>query len=231
LTSYWNIGLHREIGKDDFRLLADQIFGSVDELEKQYVDYILALEMPSAGKVVGDYFVSDTFQFDFKAPVDEWQFFEDSEDKKLLVGLLYPETSAEIRIYYENNIENAEGDKLFERYLTQAERRYKDVAHEKVKIANLDGFRLSYLDEKGEGEISIDDLLETVRMAAPDAKIDVDGLKKPGRGPRRVVRFLLIQVDGVVTLEGASRPDEAARFADTFDRLNELFTFTLSRRW
>src|SRR4030095_10047173 len=95
LTDYWRTGLERLLTKKAFMDLSKNYFDGVKNLEAKYIEYILGLEMPSAGKVVGDWFQSDAFQFDFKAPSEDWKFFEDGGDKKLLVGLVDPTGEAE----------------------------------------------------------------------------------------------------------------------------------------
>jgi len=190
----------------------------------------LKLDMPPAGKVVGDYYVSDSFQFDFKAPSEEWQFFEDKEDKKLLVGLQCPGTSAEIRIYYENNLENTKSDKFFEGYLRFAKNRYKEVKDEKAKISNLDGYKVSYVDENSDSSDLVD-LSELIGMSEDGPVVVTQKPKKKSTGPREVVKFLLIQVDGVVSIECSTKKGEREKFADVFNKANENFTLTLTRRW
>lgn len=231
LQEYWGIGLERELDKRDFKALAEKHFGSIDELEKQYLEYISKLDMPSAGKVVGDYFVSDTFQFDYKIPRDDWEFFEDKADKKLLIGMLKPGTSAEIRVYYENNIENEKGADFFKKYAAYAMARYKDFQSEPVKISNLDGYRATYLDEKSE-EVDVGELSDLIRFYDQARTFD-DKARKTGqkKGPRRVVKYLLIQIDGIVTIDCSAKPEESEAFADVFSKAHDNFTLTFTRRW
>jgi len=232
LTNYWAIGLNQPIGKKDFKTLAEKYFESIEALEKQYIEYISKLDMPPAGKVIGDYFVSDTFQFDFKAPGDDWEFFDDKEDRKLLIGLMHPGTPAEIRVYYENNLENTKSEKFFENYLKYARNRYKDVQSEKVKISNLDGYRVSYVDDKTD-VFELSDLSELVGFPdqARGQALEKKRKKRAERGPREVVKFLLIQVDGVVAIECSTKKGEGEKYADIFNKVNENFTLTLTRRW
>jgi len=231
LTAYWAIGLERLLTKKDFVGLAEKYFGSIEELEKQYVDYVLKIEMPPSGKVVGDYFVSDIFQFDFKAPSEEWQFFDDREDKKLLVGLLYPNTSAEIRVYYENNLENLKREKFFDKYMGFAKKHFKDFEHQEVKIGNLPGYRVKYLDENP-GEIRISDLSDLLEIDIDDrGGVSLKKKAKAQQGPREVVKFLLIQEDGIVTIDCSTKKGEGEKFAEVFSKVNENFTLMLTRRW
>jgi hypothetical protein len=232
LTEYWAIGLNRAIEKKDFKVLAEKYFGSIGNLDKQYVDYVLKLDMPSAGQVVGDYFTSDVFQFDFKAPGENWQFFEDRDDKKLLVGLMVPGTTAEIRIYYDNNLENAKSDELFPKFLEHAQRAYKDLQHEPVKISNLNGYKLSYVDDRKASDLITGEL--SIMMAYNDQASSMTlprKKKKENEGPRQFVRFLLILEDGIVSIECFTEKGKDAGFDETFAKANELFTLTFTRRW
>lgn len=231
LQDYWGIGLERELDKRDFKALAEKHFGSMDELEKQYVEYISKLDMPSAGKVVGDYFVSDTFQFDYKIPAEDWEFFEDKADRKLLIGMLKPGRSAEIRVYYENNIENEKSADFFKKYAAYAGARYKDFRSEPVKISNLDGYRATYLDENSE-KVDVGELSDLIRFFEQARTFD-DKAQKAGRkkGPRKVVKYLLIQIDGIVTIDCSAKPEEFDAFADVFAKAHDNFTLTFTRRW
>jgi hypothetical protein len=212
MTAYWSLGLERQLNKDDFLTLAKTVYGSVEELEKQYVEYILALDVPSAGKVVGDYFVSDIFQFDFKAPSDDWVLFEDPEEKRMLVGLYLPRSSAEIRIYYDNNMQKLPSEEYLQKYIEAIQTHHKNLEHEPVKISNLDGYRLEYTQRKKRSRG-----------------------KKTGKNRKTSLRayvgYLLIQTDGVVTIQCSSRKRERSQFAKVFDTVNELFTLSLTRRW
>lgn len=232
LKDYWSIGLERDLTKKDFLGLADKYFGGVKALEAQCIDYILRLPMPPSGQVSGDYFVSDVFQFDFKAPSDEWQFFEDPDDKKMLVGLLLPGTSAEVRVTYRNNFFNAKGDVYLEDYLRTAKLLYKDIQSEPAKISGLKGYKLHYVDEKGES-VELSDLGALSKLKAQRG-IDEEPEKKkpPARtGSREVIKFLLVQEDGVISIECSAKPSEVKQLGDVFNKMNEMFTLSFTRRW
>lgn len=233
MQAYWTIGLEEPLKDKHFLALADKYFGGVDEMEKQYVDYILKLRPPPAGEVKGDYFTSDTFQFEFKAPGPEWEFYEDLEDKKLLIGLLYPGTSARIRIYYENNIQNKDRKEYFKDYLRLA-RDLEDFQHEETTIGGLPGYKLTYTDtgkalSLSDIEIEID---EEGNITLPDPRDLEDKLKK-AKDPeiRDIIKYMLIQVDGVASIECSTKKGEMGAFRDVFDGINESFRVLLTRRW
>ncbi len=238
LIEYWAIGLEQPLKKDHFLGLAKKYFGGLENMEKRYVDYILELDMPSAGKVLGDYFVSDTFQFDYKAPSPSWEFFEDKDDKKMLVGLFLPDSSAEIRVYYSNNDTWAEAKKYFEAYSRAASSRYKDFRHDEskdvIKSGSLEWYRVFYTDDARSAGLNWNaglDSIEGLPFPVPEVKKDEN---KPGakrKEPREVTRHLMIQVDGVVEIACSAKKGEALAFEEIFSRANESFTLCFARRW
>jgi hypothetical protein len=233
LMNYWKVGLEQPLKKEHFTELANKYFGGVESLEKQYVDYTLKLDMPSAGKVVGDYFVSDTFQFDFKAPGDEWEFFEDKDDKKLLVGLVLPGSLAEIRLYYVNNDTWEPADRYFEAYQRAAGAQFKNLKSEKVKAGKLEWFKMAYSDEGGT-DVNVSGELGGLgglrKVSTPEQEKDRKE-KRQKKGPRNVIRFLLVQIDGVVDIECSASQGEARQLEDMFGKINESFTLSFTRRW
>ncbi|MBI4600796.1 MAG: DUF1570 domain-containing protein, partial [Planctomycetes bacterium] len=229
LMEYWAKGLKARLEKKDFLDLADKHFGGVEALEKQYVAYTLKLDMPPAGKVLGDYFVSDTFQFDYKAPGEDWQFFEDRDDKKLLVGMLAPSGKGEIRVYYKNNELWLKPDKYMEGYLRTVPQ-FKDLKRDQVKSGKLQWEKLTYLDDGS------DPPAMTIVMSEEEGIPRVEVIKakkddKAKKAPSDVVRYLLIQDDGVVEVECSAPQGQGAQLAEVFDVAHESFTMTFTRRW
>lgn len=240
LKDYWKIGLKNQLKREHFVDLANEHFKGIAAMEKSYVAYILQLGMPAAGKVVGDYFVSDTFQFDFKSPGDEWEFFEDSKDKKMLVGSFKPGSSAEVRIYYTNNDTWAKAQEYFDAYEKLAKLQFKDYKHDpntdRVKSGKLEWYRVRYQDEGRKPinvSLELDGLEGLVRQPLPDpgdAEKGKDAAKETPRA-RAVTRFLLIQIDGVVEIECSTLLSDAGQYTDLFEKMNELFTLCFTRRW
>ncbi len=241
MQRYWATGIERKLNKGDFLDLADKYFDGVENLEKEYVDFTLNLEPPPAGEIKGDYFVSDTFQFEFKAPGVEWEFFADSEDKKMLVGMIKPGTDAQVRIYYENNIENAKAPEFFEKWIKN-HKHFEDLEHEKVKIGGLGGYKVSYTDT-GERPLGWSLVREGGRIVVrgggdedEDEDEDRNGKdsgreKEPKKQPREVLRFMLVQIDGVATIECSTPKGRMADFEEVFSSLNENLNLILIRRW
>jgi hypothetical protein len=237
LSDYWAIGLDRLLKKKDFLDLAQKYYGGVKNLEAQYIEYILGLEMPPAGRVVGDYFQSDTFQFDFKAPDEEWVFFEDKDDKMCLFGLADPGSSAEVRVYYVSNLFYADSKAYFDAYLRMAQASFGDVKHEEVKVSGLGGYKLTYAapSRKGADLVPGPEVDPARQGSAPPpakAKEKKAGEKAGEKADwRDVVEFKLIQIDGVVTIVCSAPKGEGPRFAGVFGRMNDNLTLTFTRRW
>ena len=228
LTDYWRTGLERLLTKKDFLDLSDHYFEGVKNLEAQYMEYILGLEMPSAGRVVGDWFQSEVFQFDFKAPSETWKFFEDKEDKKLLIGLIEPGGEAEVRVYFQNNDSFLEKDVYFDGYEKLARTLFKDVKHEQVKISGLDGYKLGYVSPSRKAA----DFTPAVERMAPATSPDPGKEKETAKTAQYdVVEFKLIQVDGLVTIVCSAPAGQGAVHASVFDKMNENFALTFTRRW
>jgi hypothetical protein len=225
LSDYWRTGIDRLLTKKDFLDLSDHYFDGVKNLEARYMEYILGLEMPSAGTVVGDWFQSEVFQFDFKAPSDDWKFFDDREDKKLLVGLIDPSSDAEVRIYFQNNDSFLEKDVYFDGYQKLASTLFKEVKHEPVKISGLDGFKLGYVSPSRKAADFAPDRMPT---QGPGAAAPA---KEKAKAEYDVVEFKLIQVDGLVTIVCSAPAGRGPAFAPVFDRMNENFALTFTRRW
>ncbi|MEM7235048.1 MAG: DUF1570 domain-containing protein, partial [Planctomycetota bacterium] len=226
MKNYWARGLDRRLAPRDFEELADKYYGGLDKLEEQYISYILRLNPPSAGVIKGDYFISDDFQFEFRAPGPDWEFFEDGEDKKLLVGLLSPDQKAQVRVYYENNIYNKEADDYMDEYISQVVEKdgsFEKLRQKKVKISGLPGYRLMYRDT-GKRPASFDVEIKNGRPVFREKKA-----KK--QEPRDIVKFMLVQVDGIASIECSVPKGKLKEYRDVFEKMNENFSIALTRRW
>ncbi len=226
LNEYWKIGIERLLKKKDFRTLAEKHYGSIKELEKEYVKYILGLQVPSAGEVKGDYFMSDVFRFFVKSPGSEWRFFEDGEDKSMVVGTLLPDTSAEVRIYFRNNMENQESEDYMKSYVESRRERFGRVRTREVTISGLPATELRYVhDGKEQGP--------STRVVFVDGKIkQIKRPKKKSRGPREVTEYVLVQIDGVAVIECSAAQGEGRKFREHYDGVRASFTLDNStRRW
>ena len=239
LQKYWAAGMERQLTVFDFVKLVEHYFKSMEEMEKQYVAYILGLKSPPAGTIKGDFFLCDTFQFEFKSPGDPWQFFRDDKDKSLLIGMLKPNSSAQIRLYYENNRNNQKSDVYFKNYLRVANY-FENLQHEKVKIGGLDGYKLTYTDSKKKSPFARQ--IEIIRLGRGGVILPPGGGNDPGKKksdedekkketPKEIVKFMLIQVDGIASIECSVEKAELEEFKDLFNTVNSNFSLILSRRW
>jgi len=123
IETYWTRGCERRLETRDFVELATKHFGGLAKLERRYVDYIRKLEMPAAGRVLGDYFVSPVFRFAFKSPAPGWKFFVDRLDKRMLAGVLSPDCTAEVRVCFEQHPPNSGNESHSEPRLGEGLRR------------------------------------------------------------------------------------------------------------
>jgi hypothetical protein len=102
------------------------------------------------------------------------------------------------------------------------------VKQESVRISNLEGYRISYREEEkppaGAGKKKE---AEKKEAAAPETKVE----KAKPKEPKQVISFLLIQVDGVVTIKGLAKVIEIEGFRNVLEKANENFTMCLTRRW
>ena len=241
LQKYWGVGLNKRIQKQHFTELAEKYFGSMEELEKRYVKYILSLDPPPAGRIVGEYFVSDDFQLEFAAPGTRWKFFEDKDDKKLLVGLLEPSTTGRIKIYYENNMEGLEPDDFIDAWKQRWDYSYEDIDVDKHEIAGLPGYKATYIDTGREENFGVSIRMVNGRVVVEkededddeddDDDDDEDDEEPEKPQPRRCVRYLLVQKDGVASIECSAEEADFAQHAELFDEVWANLRLISSRRW
>ncbi len=164
--------------------------------------------------------------------VTQYAFFEDKDDKKLLVGLVLPGSSAEIRLYYVNNDTWEPADRYFEAYQRAAGAQFKNLKSEKVKAGKLEWFKMAYSDEGGT-DVNVSGELGGLglrKVSTPEQEKDRKE-KRQKKGPRNVIRFLLVQIDGVVDIECSASQGEARQLEEMFGKVNESFTLSFTRRW
>ena len=226
LKEYWSIGIQRALKRQDFENLAKKYFGSLEDLEKAYVKYISGLELPQAGQVEGDYFISDRFRFMVKAPSPEWQFFTDTEDGKMLIGMLLPGSAVEIRVYYDNNLLNQEAAPYMQAYTKLLERSGGVKKPRKVKMGGLDAYMLRYVDDgKAPPEVSVTFSRGSVHVTKKRKK------KRRFKGPRDVVEYKLVQIDGVVSIKCSAPKGEGRKHREVFEQVRAGFVLDPTRRW
>ncbi len=231
MQQYWGIGLKHKLTLDHFTKLAEKYYGTLDKMNEEWVEYILALKPPPAGKIVGDYFICEDFQFELEAPDSTWQFFEDDKDKKLLIGLLKPDSSVQIRVYFENNMYGLDPEEYMEKWKEGSSYGYDNLEYEEHKIAGLPGYKATYVDTRRRsalwrvvnGRVIID--------GDDDDDDDDDDGEKEEKKPLRAVRYLLVQKDGIASIECSAEKADFGAVAELFDDAHKNFRLIVSRRW
>lgn len=233
LRAYWSIGIQRPLKAGDFDALAAKYFGSVEKLDEEYVKYISSLELPPAGEVKGDYFITDRFRFLFEAPSREWQFFTDSEDKKMLIGLLLPDSDVEVRVYYDNNQLNQEPEPYMKAYMRLLARRDGVKGPRRTRMGGLDAYMLRYIED---GELE-DGPLAGFSVDLSGGTIEITRKKKEEKkerrfeGPREVLEYKLVQIDGVASIRCSASKGALKKHQKAFEKIRASFVLDPTRRW
>ena len=228
LKAYWSTGIKRPLKAADFEALARKYFGSIDELDAEYVKYISSLELPAAGRIEGDYFITDRFRFMVKAPSSEWRFFTDTDDKSMLIGMLRPGSDVEIRIYYDNNQLNQEPDPYMKAYMRVLGRYDGVKGPRKTQLGGLDAFMVRYTDDgEDPDKFSID--------ISDDGEVTVTTTKKKKKkrfkGPRDVHEYKLVQIDGVASIRCSTPEGDRSKHQKVFEEVRASFVLDPTRRW
>ncbi|MHC4662027.1 MAG: DUF1570 domain-containing protein [Planctomycetota bacterium] len=113
-----------------FASLAEEITGkTIAELEEEWKEYVMKLEVPRTGKFTGDKFVSRQYGFEVKKPSKNWKPLDENELSQAQVICWEKKRSeARLRIYAMRNSVNASPERdlaTFERELAY-NRRYSD---------------------------------------------------------------------------------------------------------
>ncbi len=230
LEAYWSTGIKRPLKAADFEALAKNYFGSIKQLDEEYVKYISTLKLPAAGRVEGDYFITDRFRFMVKAPSPEWQYFTDAVDKRMLIGLLLPGSEAEIRIYYDNNQFNQEAEDYMKAYMKLLARHKGVKGPRKTQLGGLDAFMVRYTDDGKDplGGVSIELSGGSVVVIKKKKK-----KKKEKRfdGLRDVHEYKMVQIDGVASIRCSTPKGERKKYQKMFEQVRASFVLDLTRRW
>ncbi len=258
MRAYWDIARVRRPKKSDFVALANRYFGSLEELEKGYLEYISSIEPPPAGEIMGDYYISEPFRFMLKRPSERWSFFTDSEDERMLLGLALPDYEAEIRIYFFNNYKKSDADDFIKVQVNHYRRmKYKKVKLVETKVGNLDGFRIRYSRpvrfplyvKPKPAEDAADSEKEAASGKAAENRLlaEGDSDSKPKKRKKRkkkrtkkknyveveqeFVDYFLVQLDGVAVIRCLANPGETKKFRDDFEAVKDSFALDTTRRW
>ena len=214
LREYWTAGIQRELKRRDFTKLANKYFGSIAELETQYLAYIMELDLPSAGEVKGEYYISDTFRFLVKLPSPEWQYFKDSNDQKMVVGMISEKSGAEVRLYFKSNFYGYEAREYVELMKKSYRGLHGGVRTAETTMGGLPAYRLRYTQGGARVKRSKSEKERRRRSVGKD-----------------VVEYVLVQIDGVAMIRCFAKLGESRERKDAFETVRESFTLDNTRRW
>ncbi|MGE3165060.1 MAG: DUF1570 domain-containing protein [Planctomycetota bacterium] len=147
IGAYWLAGSERRVTATDFVTLAERHFGSMEELERKWIQHTLALVPEDAGTVEDDgYFSSDDFGFEIRLPAPDWEFVLNTGDNATLVKMVLPGTDAAIEVRFLNNDAAADPNVYVDGVVKAAQATYGEVVRAKTTINGLSGFVLDYSD-------------------------------------------------------------------------------------
>ncbi len=230
LSAYWNVAHQGKIMPEHFKQLADKTFGSVADMEQEYLAHVMALSPDPAGEIIGPYFFSSEFCFELKALSDGWIFYEE-EKPGLLVGQEKKGTSAQVEVYFWNNDERAQAKQEYteERVTAYHKRilpmRYLNIEAERARIQDMEAFRFTYEDDPSPRisiEMALDGDAIIRELARRTTTIDK---------PRKYVDYVIVGYDGTFSIQGSAEKGDFDACAALFDKIPEHFAVIHKRRW
>jgi len=233
LSEYWKIGNERQIEYKDFEGLAKLHSGSVDELEKKWVAFTLALPMPSGGVVLDDIFLSQEFQFELTAPGAGWQFYEEDREG-LVVGMEKEKTSATVEVSFRNNDGEGEEKAKPEEFIEFLTKSFLPIHHasiqtEPCEFCGIKAFKVTYEDGGSGGGSGISG--GGLKAFIQDRELDGERKRKPVGPPRKYVSYVLVEGDRILRVTASAAKDEFAADQGELDKAVKGFDLILRRRW
>lgn len=230
IGDYWLAGTKRAVTRRDFEILADKYFGSMNELEEQWVEYTLALKPEESGRIEGDYFISDDFKFEIRRPTDEWVMTQDTGENNALIAMTIPDTTAKIEVRFVNNSGGLEGKKFLEAFFRIRAAIYSDFEFKKTTFAGLDGYELTFYDKvKGEDAEESDD--DEPNVTDLDKK-EEEGDEEDEEDVRRKYRsYMLIGLTKAYSIQGSAAVEDFEDFTQDFREAAESLELILNNRW
>lgn len=237
---YWLLGTERKVSTSDFVTLAERYFGSMEELERKWIEFTLAIKPDPAGRVEDDgYFVSDDFSFETQLPAPDWEFVLDTNDNATIVKMVLPGTDASVNIRFLNNQDEAKPEAFVANMLAATKARYTDVESRKASINGLDGFVVDYADPvaesvgpEGKGEAT--DKAEPKEGGATGGdttakpEVPVDQVK----GPRMRYRsYLIVDLTKALMIRCSCRYEDFGSLEADFQAASDNFEMIIRNRW
>lgn len=149
VSRYWLLGCEQRVGQDEFNELANHYFGSVDELEAKYKEFILSLKPEPAGKVDDDgVFVSEDFMFELMRPDPSWSIIVEDVRPRELVAMVkegIPDRIA-VRMLSKPDDKQAPQDYVTDVVLAGLSKNSEGLTHEKTELDGHAAWKLEWSD-------------------------------------------------------------------------------------
>ena len=253
VSQYWLLGTEQRIGQPEFDELAEHYFGSVAELDKAYVDFILDLEPEPAGEVDDDgVFTSYDFMFEVFQPEGDWEFRTQGIRRSELVTVQSKEPlrafqRLSVGLLSKPDETQSAQDFLDEVLIPALNRTYEDVTSEAVTLNENSGYLIECVDpapkkkkdkkDGDEDEEEEDD--EPRRPPRPgifgDPPDDPDAVTAEGEATpkirRKIRAYAIIGVTNVYLIVGESPIKTFDQLVDPFDQFAQSFARIFKNRW
>ena len=216
-VDYWTLGTKRKLKKSDFTSKVNSYFGSVEKLEKDWIEFVLSLDPEPAGTMKGDTFVSEQFMFEVRLPWEKWEWSTKAPNSSVLIGMQIPETQVRATVRFFNNNDNLSAEEFFDKYLKKFElRKCTDFKVSKARVADTASIKVTYVD-KSYGDEDDD---------------EKDGKEKPVDEIRKqYVSYLAVSLNNVYVITGEAPKREFAKWAPDFQDVADSFELILKIRW
>lgn len=178
LVDYWQLGKRRRVAQKEFDRFAEKYFGSVEELEKEWQEYVLALKPDPAGTVEKGKFVSLDFMFSVERPSDHWEYVIDDLSSDELVAMRHPDGESEIRVSILSKSDpEQEPDAFIESVvLPRVSKKYEFLAQMEGTLGGLEAFVIDYKDKAPTVEATVEESSEK-KAGAGEAEADGIGIQ------------------------------------------------------
>lgn len=252
IARYWLAGCEQRVGQKEFDQLAERYFGSVGELEREWKEFILALEPEPAGEVDDDgVFTSLDYMFEILGPGAGWSFQQsglksselvaitpdgiEGSDHRILVKLLSKTDELQSAEAFANDV-----------LLAGLEKRYAEVELEQVTLNEYHPFLCQWVDR--DPEAGKKDAAETEEASGSDKEPEEPG---PGKIPpppegeadaeatppepppvrRRYRAYVFVGVTNAYMLQCEFPIEEFDRHVGTFEQVARSFAKIFRNRW
>lgn len=235
ISQYWLRGGTRTVTRSDFTSLAKKYFGSMEEMEEEWLTYIKGLKPDPVGIIKNNEYISDDFNFELTRPTDQWEFYEAASEESL-VGMRLPGyDDVSIELGFRNNWGNLPESRLKKHFLDAFKKDgYVEFENKDGKVFGYQSMTLSYSDPSKEDE----------EKAAKEKAEKGDGKDKPADKPvdkkeaegkkkvrKRYRELILLGLDKCLSLKLSAPYDTFPEFEPSYDYVVDTFQLILRKRW